>query len=57
LAKNYPLFESTDEKVAQLKIPEASTSKEYIAWIERLPEIESPVWSGLPENVETISKE
>jgi dynein heavy chain 1 len=40
-----------------LKVPEASKYQEFKEWVEKLPENESPIWSGLPHNAEKVLKE
>lgn len=37
-----------------LTIPDVKCYKDFMKWIKDLPEVESPVWSGLPLNVEKI---
>ena len=37
-------------------MPEAIKYSQYLNWIEKLPDSESPAWSGLPVNVEKILK-
>lgn len=39
-----------------LKMPEGIKYSQYLNWIEKLPDSESPAWSGLPVNVEKILK-
>lgn len=38
-------------------MPEAIRQSQYVEWIEKLPNVESPAWSGLPVNAEKILKE
>lgn len=40
-----------------MRLPDIKTSSEFINWVEELPQIESPLWSGLPLNAERILKE
>lgn len=54
---NYSLFCSFDKGVPELKMPEAIRQQQFMDWIEALPNVESPIWSGLPINVEKILKE
>jgi dynein heavy chain 1 len=42
------------EGVDALIAPEGSTKEAFIRWIEKLPEVESPVWLGLPANAEIM---
>lgn len=37
-----------------LKVPEAQKTKDFYNWIMKLPEKETPVWSGLPLNAERV---
>lgn len=37
-------------------MPEAIKYSQYLGWVEKLPDSESPAWSGLPVNVEKILK-
>ncbi len=32
-------------------------SEAYIKWVENLPKVESPEWSGLPNNAEKLLRE
>lgn len=46
----------TEEEV--LKVPEGMKShKDYLAWIKKIEMIETPAWSGLPNNVEKIVRQ
>lgn len=40
-----------------LKVPEASKYQDFKDWVDKLPENESPIWSGLPHNAEKVLKE
>lgn len=51
----YPLY-TTDGTEEVLTMPEAIKYSQYLGWIEKLPDSESPAWSGLPVNVEKILK-
>ena len=55
---NTPLYnmEGTEGEVEALKMPEGIKYSQYLTWIEKLPDSESPAWSGLPVNVEKILK-
>lgn len=55
---NTPLYnmEGTEGEVEALKMPEGIKYSQYLSWIEKLPDSESPAWSGLPVNVEKILK-
>lgn len=53
---NYSLFKTGKDSVG-LSVPEGKTNAEYLKWIEQLPSIEQPEWSGLPNNAEKLLKE
>jgi dynein heavy chain 1, cytosolic len=38
-------------------VPEAIRYQQYVDWVDNLPVIESPSWSGLPNSVEKVMKE
>jgi len=44
----------SDVSDASLKVPEATKTKDFFAWIHNLPDKETPVWSGLPLNAERV---
>ncbi len=56
---NFPLFNvaATDSTTKVLTLPDLRKTSEFMDWIEKLPSIESPLWSGLPGNVEKILRE
>jgi len=56
---NFPLFTvaANDSSTKVLTLPDLHKTSAFIDWIEKLPTIESPIWSGLPGNVEKILKE
>lgn len=62
-AESYNIgFELFDKSVTSdedvLQVPEGMKShKDYIAWIKAISMIETPAWSGLPNNVEKIIRE
>ncbi len=37
-------------------MPDGIRYSQFLSWVERLPDSESPTWSGLPLNVEKILK-
>ena len=41
----------------ELRVPQASKYAEFKEWVDKLPENESPMWSGLPHNAEKVLKE
>ena len=52
---NYPLFKTSSENQDNvLKIPDKTTNAGFIEWINTLPNVESPEWSGLPNNAEKL---
>lgn len=53
---DYPLFDSMEAAGEQLVIPDVKSYKDFLAWIKALPSKESPAWSGLPLNVETLNR-
>ena len=55
---NYPLFKTSSENQSNvLKIPDKSSNSGFIEWINSLPNVESPEWSGLPNNAEKLVRE
>jgi len=55
---NYPLFKTAKNSTTQmLTIPERRNNAGYSEWIENLPPVESPEWSGLPNNAEKLLRE
>lgn len=46
----YPLFIGE----GSLMMPDARTMDQFVAWIDNLPDVESPVWAGLPSNAEKL---
>ena len=40
-----------------LTIPEEKTNEGFLKWINALPQVESPEWSGLPNNAEKLLRE
>eukprot|EP01015_Nassula_variabilis_P036963 TRINITY_DN967_c0_g2_i6.p1 TRINITY_DN967_c0_g2~~TRINITY_DN967_c0_g2_i6.p1 ORF type:complete len:1103 (-),score=250.87 TRINITY_DN967_c0_g2_i6:90-3398(-) len=40
-----------------IKIPDVKKFSQFEEWIDKLPSVESPAWSGLPNNVERIVRE
>jgi len=59
----FPIIEGLDASQSQgqshsrLLMPDANQQAEYVQWVEKLPNIESPAWCGLPLSVERIAKE
>ncbi|EAR94592.2 dynein heavy chain, cytoplasmic protein (macronuclear) [Tetrahymena thermophila SB210] len=54
---NYDMFSTSEKNIQLIKMPEAIRQSQYVEWIEKLPNVESPAWSGLPVNAEKILKE
>ena len=55
---NYPLFKTSNENQSNiLKVPDKSNNAGYLEWINALPNVESPEWSGLPNNAEKLVRE
>ena len=55
---NYPLFKTSSENQANvLIVPEKSNNAGYLEWVNALPNVESPEWSGLPNNAEKLVRE
>ena len=55
---NYPLFKTSSENQDNvLKIPDKTTNAGFIEWIYSIPNVESPEWSGLPNNAEKLVRE
>lgn len=53
---SYPLYRSEDPKETPLTMPDGIRYSQFLSWVEKLPNVESPAWSGLPNNVEKILK-
>ena len=55
---NYPLFKSSNENASNmLTVPRKENNAGFIEWVNALPNIESPEWSGLPNNAEKLVRE
>ena len=55
---NYPLFKSSKNANSQvLTIPDKRNNAGYLEWVNSLPSVESPEWSGLPNNAEKLVRE
>ena len=55
---NYPLYKaSIGSQGTTLIVPECRNNSAYIDWINNLPSVESPEWSGLPNNAEKLLRE
>ena len=54
---NYPLFKSSSTNANILTIPDKKNNAGYLEWINNLPSVESPEWSGLPNNAEKLVRE
>lgn len=53
---SYPLFRTEDPGEAILKMPDGIKFSQFLNWVEKMPDLESPTWSGLPPNVEKLLK-
>ncbi len=53
---SYPLYRTEDPNEFVLKMPDGIKYSQFYSWVEKLPDSESPTWSGLPLNVEKILK-
>lgn len=53
---SYPLYRSDDPTDKPFTMPDGHKYSQFLSWVEKLPNIESPAWSGLPNNVEKILK-
>ena len=53
---SYPLFRTEDPGETILKMPDGIKFSQFLNWVERMPDLESPTWSGLPPNVEKLLK-
>jgi len=51
--RDFPLFHDNDNN-AGLTIPDETSADKFLEWIQKLPNVESPTWSGLPVNTERI---
>ena len=55
---NYPLFKTSNENASNmLTVPNKENNAGFIEWANSLPNIESPEWSGLPNNAEKLVRE
>ena len=55
---NYPLFKTSKNSTTQmLTIPDKRNNSGYMEWVNALPTVESPEWSGLPSNAEKLVRE
>lgn len=52
----YPLYKSEDPTDKPFTMPDGIKYSQFLSWVEKLPNVESPAWSGLPNNVEKILK-
>lgn len=52
----YPLYRSEDLSDIPFTMPDGIKYSQFLAWVEKLPSVESPAWSGLPNKVEKILK-
>ena len=52
----FPLveFKNSNNEIEKLNAPEGSTRREFISWINSLPDNENPAWLGLPNNSEIL---
>ena len=50
-----PLFKSSTEN--KLTVPSKEDNNGFMEWINSLPNVESPEWSGLPNNAEKLVRE
>ena len=53
---SYPLFRTEDPGETILKMPDGIKFSQFLNWVEKMPDLESPTWSGLPPNVEKLLK-
>lgn len=53
---DFPLFDAANQSEV-LTIPDVTKTSQFVEWINNLPAVESPAWSGLPVNVEKVLKE
>jgi len=37
-------------------MPDGIKYSQFLQWVEKMPDLESPIWSGLPPNVEKLLK-
>jgi dynein heavy chain 1 len=55
---NYPLYKTSNENAGNmLTVPNKQNNAEYVEWANALPSVESPEWSGLPNNAEKLVRE
>ena len=55
---NYPLYKTSNENTSNLlTVPNKQNNAEYVEWANALPSVESPEWSGLPNNAEKLVRE
>ena len=53
---SYPLFRTEDPGETVLKMPDGIKFLQFLNWVEKMTDLESPTWSGLPPNVEKLLK-
>ncbi|CAH8838540.1 unnamed protein product [Trichobilharzia szidati] len=52
---DFPLVRNVDGQVGKnIVIPDGSSREELLAWISKLPDIQTPSWLGLPNNAEKV---
>lgn len=55
---SYSLFKKGENSTGDaLTVPECKSNASFLKWIEELPAVEAPEWSGLPNNAEKLLKE
>eukprot|EP01119_Soliformovum_irregulare_P015549 TRINITY_DN4380_c0_g1_i7.p1 TRINITY_DN4380_c0_g1~~TRINITY_DN4380_c0_g1_i7.p1 ORF type:complete len:519 (+),score=196.29 TRINITY_DN4380_c0_g1_i7:67-1623(+) len=52
----FPLVTSKDSLQLgfNLTVPDGTKKDHFVKWVEALPNVESPIWLGLPENAEVL---
>lgn len=53
---SYPLYRTEDPAENILRMPDGIKYSQFLNWVEKMPDLESPTWSGLPPNVEKLLK-
>lgn len=53
---SYPLYRTEDPAENILRMPDGIKYSQFLQWVQKMPDLESPTWSGLPPNVEKLLK-
>jgi len=48
------LIRGATKETSKLTIPEGNKKEHFVRWVEQLPNVESPLWLGMPDNAENL---